>query len=117
MSEEIIQAWVGQHDELSFDGRIIKHDGKRLGSFRNGRISLGPDDGGVKGEVVELDDEWLIVEGTQVVTVGQERHAKERARDHQYATYLHGSMVQWEGKFAVQPWMPRQPEIDGPLPE
>lgn len=63
-------------------------------------------------EPVELDDEWLIVKGTQACYVGT-------GNEHQYenAEKLHDGMVQWEGRFAVQPWVPRNPEIDGPLPE
>lgn len=96
---EIVQEWIDQHDELKLDGKTVKHDGERLGAFReNGRCSFGPDDGGVRGKLVEVDGDWLYVDG--------ERAYWER-----------GEMNRMTGRFAVQPWHPRRPEIDGPIPE
>lgn len=120
---EIVEKWVGAHDELELDdgyaGKVINHEGSRLGTFRDGQCSFGPDDGGVRGEPVRFDEgnDALIVEGSQAASVGDERHAREQARQSESATYLHGSMVEWTGKFAVWPWQPRRPEIDGPIPE
>lgn len=116
-SEEIVQEWVDRHDELVLDGHSIMQAGKRLGSLRNGNVRIGPDDGGVQGEVVEVDDDWLIVDGTLAAYVGEPRHAKEQAQNDPNAQHLHGGMLEWSGKFAVQPWQPRNPEIDGPIPE
>lgn len=111
--EEIIDEWVGAHDELERDGNDIRHDGKRLGKFNDeGRCSLGPEDGGVRGDIVEVDGEWLIVDGSQACFVGiGEEHHYENAR------IVSEGTVQWRGKFAVKPWQPRIPEVDGPLPE
>lgn len=103
MSEpkEIIQKWVDAHDELELDGKTINHGSFRVGTFRgNGRCSIGPEDGGVRGEIVRVDEDSnhaLIVDGDRV------------AWDH--------GRVSFEGKFAIWPWQPGRPEIDGPIPE
>lgn len=115
-SEEIVQEWVDRHNELVLDGHSIMQGDKSLGRFRDGNVTIGPD-GGVSGEPVEVDDEWLIVEGRRVAYAGEPRDAKKQAQEDPNAQHLHGGLIEWQGKFAVQPWQPRQPEIDGPIPE
>lgn len=94
---DVIKSWVEEHDELSLDGSTILHGDTRLGSFRNDRCSIGPEDGGVRGDIVKVDDDgWLIVEGER--------------------TYWDDGLGRMNGCFAVRPWQPRNPEIDGPVP-
>lgn len=113
-AREVIKEWVEQHGELSIRQNRVMHEDVRLGTFQsNGHCSFGRDDGGVKGEVVEVnDDGWLIVDGTQTCYVGED--AMDNYDEDQQ---LYDGMVEFTGKFAVRPWHPGRPEIDGPLPE
>lgn len=109
---EIVQEWCEQHDELSLDNGTIKVGDERAGSVRDGNVTIGPDDGGVEGEPVEVDDGWLIVEGSQACYVGEDNmHYYENART------VYDGMVAWDGRFAVRPIRFGRVEIDGPLPE
>lgn len=112
MMDQLVARWVRLHDELELDGSLLRQNGSHLGSLRGDRVSLGPDDGGVRGVPVEVDAPWLIVDGRQACYVGQ-----ENAGDYPKATKLHDGMVEWTGRFAVQPAGKHRPEIDGPLPE
>lgn len=111
---DVLEEWAQHHDELTHDNIGVLHDGERIVSGRNDRVNVRPDDGGVQGEVIKVDDDgWLIVEGTQACSVGRENadHYREIADEY------YDGIAEWNGRFAVKPMSPRRPEIDGPLPE
>ena len=97
---DIIQQWLDSDDDLTINEYgAIEYNGSRQGRIRGDNVVIGPDDGGVRGEPVDVDGEWLIVEGSQEAYMGPER-GRQR----------------WTGKFAVRP-NSRKAEIDGPISE
>ena len=91
-----IQQWIDRHDELSLENGEIYHDGSFIGSVNQGSVSFRA---GLRGTATEIDDEWLIVDGSRTVYRGPDEGRSTR-----------------NGKFAVRPWTQNRPEIDGPLP-